>query len=247
MFIVGLILLTAAPYLRQGVKAAQSNTAARTLYTDLALARSMAIKTGFPHLVEICGGVAVDGSGSFTAVPGYMVIECSSGTPPVADFGAPQCLTTAVCSELSNDTPSALTTVRLEVNLLKGGYEAEEGARSAVKAVSGITFGVVGAGILATDFAPNPPPALAPADGIDLGCPTSGATQRRFFFQKDGQVVDDLSHSPCNGALYLTSNLEKTKGGVSPTYDTSLNRAVEISAAGGVRVYKWDSSQGQWR
>lgn len=246
MFIVGLVALTAAPYLRQGIKSSQSNTAARTLYTDLALARSLAVKTGFPHLVEFCGGVSVDGSGTFTAVPGYMVIECSSGTPPVADFGASQCLSTSVCAELSNDTPSGLATVRREVNLLKGGYEAESGANSAVKAISGVTFGVVGSGMVATGSAPSEP--AIPADGIDLACPTSGAAERRFFFTKDGQAVsDDGSRSPCSGALYITSNLEKSKGGVSPTYDTSLNRAVEFSAAGGLHVYKWDTSQNGWR
>ncbi len=239
MFIVGLILLSAGPYLRQGVKSAQSNSAARTLYTDLALARSMAIKTGFPHLVEICGGVAVDGSGNFTAVPGYMVIECSSGTPAVADFGASQCVSTPVCTELANNTPSALTTVRREVNLLKGGYEAEDGASIAVKAVAGITFGAVG-GIDAIDGATSP----IPTDGIDLDdCDTAGATHRRFFFTKDGQAVDDTgARGACGGVLYLTSNLEMTKGGSLPK-DASLNRAVEFSAAGGLRVYKWDTTQ----
>lgn len=243
MFIVGLIVLSAAPFLRQGVKAAQANSAARTFYTDLAFARSLAIKTGLPHLVEICPGLSVDGTGTFTAVPGYMVIECSSGTAPnvVPDFDAPQCVNVGVCSVLAaGTTPSDY--VKRAVNLLKGGSEARTEARTAVKEITGVTFGFVGSGIAATPDAPN---STIPADGIDLECQGTGSVRRRFFFQKNGQVVDDTgSHTPCGGSLYITSNMEKATFGAGG--DASLNRAVEVSSAGGLRVLRWDLDKG-WR
>lgn len=248
MFIVGLIVLTAAPFLRQGVKAAQANSAARTFYTDLAYARSLAIKTGLPHLVEICPGLSVDGTGTFTAVPGYMVIECSSGTAPnvVPDFDAPQCVNVGVCSVLAaGTTPSNY--VKRAVNLLKGGSEARTEARTAVKEITGVTFGIVGTvgtSIAASPDAPSNP--AVPADGIDLECQGTGTVRRRFFFQKNGQVVDDTgSHSPCGGSLYITSNMEKATFGADG--DSSLNRAVEVSSAGGLRVLRWDQDKGAWR
>lgn len=244
MFIVGLIVLTAAPFLRQGVKAAQANSAARTFYTDLAYARSLAVKTGLPHLVEICPGLSVDGTGTFTAVPGYMIIECSTGTAPnlVADFDAPQCVNVGVCSVLAaGTTPSDY--VKRAVNLLKGGSEAQSNARAAVKEITGVTFGIVGSGISASYDAPS---TTIPADGIDLGCAGSGSVRRRFFFQKNGQVVDDTgSHAPCGGSMYITSNMEKATFGTNG--DSSLNRAVEVTSAGGLRVLRWDQDKGAWR
>ncbi len=250
MFIVGLIVLSASPYLRQGIKAAQSNAAARDFYTDLAYARSLAIKTGLPHLVEVCPGVATSG-GTFTAVPGYMVIECStttgSGATAVttANFSASQCTSTNVCAELANDAPSAVTGVRREVNLLKGGHEAQSNADTAIKQIAGVTFGVAGSGVVGTPDAPSSTP---PTDGVDLGCPGASTVRRRFFFQKNGQAVDDSSHAPCGGTYYITSNMELASLGASG--DTTLDRAVEFTSAGGIKVYRWDTNMtgsNKWR
>ena len=45
--------------------------------------------------------------------------------------------------------------------------------------------------------------------------------------------------------MYITSNMEKATFGANG--DSSLNRAVEVTSAGGLRVLRWDQDKGAWR
>lgn len=217
IFLIGLLVLVAVPFLQQGTRDSQANAAARELWTDLVYSKTEAVRTGLPHLVEFCDDP-----------PGYVVVRCSSGTPPTGDFAASACADGGLggmCTLLSSGVASANAAVVRQVTL---------GRRSSATA-SAIRLGLVGA--------PGPTPGRTgvtpPSNGLDLAnCDTTG-TARRLFFNERGQIVTDTSaHTPCRGAIYLTGRTND---------DIEGNRAVEFNTVGMARTYRYSSSASAWK
>lgn len=217
IFLVGLLILVTVPFLQQGTRDTQANAAARELWTDLVYAKTEAVRTGFPHLVELCADP-----------PGYVVVRCSSGTPAVGDYASAACADGGLggmCTLLSSGVASGNQAVVRQVTL---------GRRSSATQ-SAIRFGLVAS--------PGPTPGRTgvtpPSDGLDLAnCDATGSA-RRFFFNERGQIVTDTSaHTPCRGAVYLTGRTNESIDG---------NRAVEFNTVGMARAYRYTSGSGGWK
>jgi len=217
IFLIGLLVLVAVPFLQQGTRDSQANAAARELWTDLVYTKTEAVRTGVPHLVEFCDDP-----------PGYVVVRCSTGTPPAGDYASTACTDGGLggmCTLLSSGVASGNAAVVRQVTL---------GRRSSATA-SAIRLGLVGT--------PGPTPGRTgvtpPSNGLDLANCDSTGTARRMFFNERGQIVTDTSaHTPCRGAIYLTGRSNE---------DVEGNRAVEFNTVGMARAYRYSSSASAWK
>lgn len=246
IFVIGLVVVSATPFIRDSLRKNQANTAARDVYTDLALARSLAVKTGFPHKVQFCPAADVGGG----SVPGYVVIECSDGAGNGGlTLGACNPGTygvAATCAEVANESPAPeALRIRKEVNLLRGRYSGS----GSLAATTGVGFGSSGiaTALKAVPYAPSSPvipdgttPAGLPG-GLDLDCGEAGLA---IYFRRNGQAVD-AQGGACSGVIYLSNRRDQveeagTPGGLSGDSAAYRNRAVEFSSAGGLRVWRYD-------
>ncbi len=212
VFLVGLLVVVAVPFLQQGTRDSQANGAVRQIWTDLLFARTEAVRTGFPHLVEFCDNP-----------PGYVVVRCASGTPLASNYASTECADGGLggmCTLLSNGVASANQNVVRQVTL----------GRGATASLSAVRFGVVGT--------PGPTPGRVgtspPSDGLDLTACDSSGSARRLFFNERGQIVTDTAaHTPCRGALYVNGRMNQ---------DAEGNRAVEFNTVGAARVYRYQQT-----
>ena len=232
IFLIGLLVVAAFPFISQGQRDSYANSAARELWVDLGYARGEAQRTGNPFMVEICPGDALGGT---TAPPGYWIIQCVPAGPGADPYADPDCSgVSVVCTEIQATGPTAAANnVLREVNLGQGGSTS----------LSKIDFGAsdtpAGLPPIGTPYALTP--GGVPPSGLDQSCdPTPGAGGAiRLFFDERGALVDDTAnHDPCLATIYIQG---------SRNGDAIGNRAVEVTTVGTAKVYRWVDTAAQWR